>query len=81
MRNRFVPPSYQHYLLKKLQRLDQGSMTIQEYYQELQKGMLHCGVVEDIEDKMACFYGGLRPEIQDIIKSILLSIACLNLLC
>jgi hypothetical protein len=29
--------------------------------------MLHCGVVEDIEDKMACFYGGLRPEIQDII--------------
>jgi hypothetical protein len=42
-------------------------MTAQEYYQELQKGMLRCRVVEDTEDKMAGFYGGLRPEIQDII--------------
>jgi hypothetical protein len=42
-------------------------MTVQEYYQELQKGMLRCGVVEDTEDKMAHFYGGLRSEIQDII--------------
>jgi hypothetical protein len=54
-------------LHKKLQRLDQGSMTVQQYYQELQKGMLHCGVVEDTEDKMSHFYGGLRSEIQDII--------------
>jgi hypothetical protein len=67
MRNRFVPPSYQRDLRKKLQRLDQGSMTVQEYYQELQKGMLRCGVVEDTEDRMAHFYGGLRLEIQDII--------------
>jgi hypothetical protein len=29
--------------------------------------MLHCGVVEDTEDKMTCFYGGLMSEIQDII--------------
>jgi hypothetical protein len=32
MRNIFVPPSYQRDLRKKLQRLDQGSMTVQEYY-------------------------------------------------
>jgi hypothetical protein len=51
----------------KLQRLDHGSMTVQEYYQELQKGMLRCGIVEDTKDKMAHFYGGLRSEIQDII--------------
>jgi hypothetical protein len=67
MQNRFVPPSYQHDLRKKLQCLDQGSMTVQEYYQELQKGMLRCGVVEDTEDKMSCFFGGLRSENQDII--------------
>jgi hypothetical protein len=67
MRNRFVPPSYQCDLHKKLLRLDQGSMIVQEYYQELQKGMLRCGVVEDTEDKMAHFYRGLRPKIQDII--------------
>jgi hypothetical protein len=67
MRNRLVPPSYQRDLLKKLQCLDQDSMTVQEYYQELQKGMLCCVVAEDTEDKMTHFYGGLRSEIQDII--------------
>ena len=40
-------------------------MSVQEYYQELQKGMLHCGIAEDTEDKIAHFYGGLRREIQD----------------
>jgi hypothetical protein len=50
-----------------LQCLDQGDMSVQEYYQELQKGMLRCGVVEDPEDQMVRFYGGLRREIQDII--------------
>jgi hypothetical protein len=29
--------------------------------------MLHCGVVEENEDKMVCFYGGLNRNIQDII--------------
>jgi hypothetical protein len=42
-------------------------MIVQEYYQELQNGMLHCGVVDDNEDKIAHFYAGLRPKIQDII--------------
>src|SRR5436190_13202605 len=46
MRARFVPPSYRRDLLKKLQRFDQGDMSVQEYYQELQKGMLRCGVVD-----------------------------------
>ncbi|XP_010221635.1 PREDICTED: uncharacterized protein LOC104575983 [Tinamus guttatus] len=67
MRARFVPPSYRRDLRKKLQRLDQGDMSVQEYYQELQKGMLRCGVVEDPEDQMVRFYGGLRREIQDIV--------------
>jgi hypothetical protein len=42
-------------------------MSVQEYYQELQKGMLRCGVVEDQEDQIVRFYGGLRREIQDIV--------------
>ena len=52
---------------KKLQCLDQGDMSVQEYYQELQNGMLRCGVVEDPEDQMVRFYGELRREIQDIV--------------
>jgi hypothetical protein len=67
MRARFVPPSYRRDLQKNLQRLDQGDMSVQEYYQELQKGMLRCGVVEYPEDQMVRFYGGLRREIQDIV--------------
>jgi hypothetical protein len=42
-------------------------MSVQEYYQELQKGMLQCRVVEDPEDQMVRFYGGLRRVIQDIV--------------
>ena len=55
MRSRFVPPSYERDLRKKLQRLEQGNMSVQEYYQELQKGMLHCGIAEDTEGSR--FYG------------------------
>jgi hypothetical protein len=67
MRDRFVPASYKRDLLKKLQPLQQGDMSIQEYYAELQKGMVRCGVVEDEEDKVCRFYGGLQREIQDIV--------------
>jgi hypothetical protein len=56
MRQRFVPPSYQRDLRKKLQRLDQGDMFVQDYYAELQKGMIRVGVHED---KIYRFYGGL----------------------
>ena len=67
MRERFVPTSYQRDLRKKLQRLEQGDMSIQEYYAELQKGIIRCGVKEETEDKIVRFYGGLRREIQDIV--------------
>jgi hypothetical protein len=66
MHQRFVPPSYQRDLRKKLQRLDQGDMSVQDYYAELQKGMICAGVHEE-EDKICCFYGGLQTKIQDIV--------------
>jgi hypothetical protein len=42
-------------------------MSVQDYYAELQKGMIRAGVHEETEDKICCFYGGLRIEIQDIV--------------
>jgi hypothetical protein len=51
MHERFVPPPYQCNLRKKLQRLDQGDMSVQDYYAELQKGMICTGVYEETEDK------------------------------
>ena len=42
-------------------------MSVQEYFTELQKAMIHCGIEEDPKDKVCHFYGGLRCEIQDIV--------------
>ena len=67
MRDRFVPPSYHRDLRKKLMHLEQGETSIQDYYGELQKGLMHCSVVEGNEDSIYRFYLGLRREIQDII--------------
>jgi hypothetical protein len=63
-----VPPAYQRDLHKKLQCLDQGDMSVQEYYAELQKGMIRAGVHEETEDKICHFYSGLRTEIHDIVE-------------
>ena len=62
MRDHFIPPCKRD-LYKKMQRLEQGNMPIQDYYVEFQKCAICCGIVEDMEDKIVCFYGGLRREI------------------
>ena len=68
MRTRWVPPYYQRELLQNLQRLRQGKNYVEEYYQELQTGMIICGIVEDNEVMLAHFMGGLNREIQTILE-------------
>jgi hypothetical protein len=67
MRTRFVPSYYARDMLNKLQQLRQGAKSVEEYYQELQMGMLRCNIDEDEEPAMARFLGGLNREIQDIL--------------
>jgi hypothetical protein len=67
MRERFVPPAYQHDLHKKLQCLDKRDMSIQDYYAELQKSMIRAGVHEETKDKICHFYSALHTKIQDIV--------------
>jgi hypothetical protein len=43
------------------------TMSVQNYYAELQKGMIRAGVHDETEDKICHFYGGLQTEIQDIV--------------
>jgi hypothetical protein len=38
-------------------------MSVWDYYAELQKGMIHAGVHEEMEDKVCHFYSGLCTEI------------------
>jgi hypothetical protein len=42
-------------------------MSIEDYYVELQKGMIRAGVHVETEDKICCFYSGLHTKIQDIV--------------
>jgi hypothetical protein len=67
MRHRFVPSYYARDLLNKMQCFQQGSQSVEEYYQELQKGMIRCGLIESDDAAMTHFCGGLNKEIQDIL--------------
>ena len=68
MRTRWVPPYYQRELLQKLHRLRQGKNSVEEYYQELQTGMIRCGIVEENKAMLVRFMGGLNREIQTILE-------------
>jgi hypothetical protein len=68
MRVRFVPSYYTHDLINKLQQLKQGAKSVEEYYQELQIGMLHCYLEEREDVAMTQFVAGLNCEIQDILE-------------
>jgi hypothetical protein len=67
MRHRFVSSYYARNLLNKMQRFQQGSQSVEDYYQELQKGMVCCGILEEPDAAMARFRGGLNREIHDIL--------------
>jgi hypothetical protein len=50
-----------------LSRLEQGKNSVEDYYQELQMGMIRCGIVEYNKAMLARFFGGLDKEIQHIL--------------
>jgi len=68
MRARFVPPSYRKGLLLKLQRLHQGSMSVSEYFKELESQMHRVEIIEINKEKIKRFVSGLRRDIQDQVE-------------
>jgi hypothetical protein len=68
IRARFVPSYYAHDLINKLQQLKQGARSVEEYYQELQIGMLRCNLEEREDAAMARFFAGLNREFKDIFE-------------
>jgi hypothetical protein len=68
MRARFVPSYYARDMINKLQQLKQGGGSVEEYYQELQIGMLRCNLEETEDVAMAQFFAGLNHKIQDIVE-------------
>ena len=60
MRARFVPTHYTRDLFKKLQLLNQGTKTVEEYYQEMEIAMIRANAKEDDEQTMERFLNGLN---------------------
>ncbi|RDX69261.1 hypothetical protein CR513_51647, partial [Mucuna pruriens] len=58
-----VKRHYYKDLHKKLQSLTQGSMSVEDYYKEIEVVMIRANVEEDHKATMARFIGGLKKEI------------------
>jgi hypothetical protein len=57
---RFVPNHYYRDLYLKLQGLNQGYKTVNEYHKEMEIAMIRANVVEDREATMARFLNGMK---------------------
>jgi len=68
LRARFVPKHYHRDLFDKLQNLKQGSLSVDEYYKEMEKAMIRANVYEDEEQTIARFMSGLHHNIQHIVE-------------
>ncbi|XP_038986478.1 uncharacterized protein LOC120111977 [Phoenix dactylifera] len=68
MRKRFVPSHYYRDLHRKLQGLVQGSMSVEDYYKEMEMAMIKANIEEDREATMARFIGGLNKEVADVVE-------------
>jgi hypothetical protein len=68
MRTRFVPNHYYRDLYLKLQGLNQGYKTVDEYHKEMEIAMIRANVVEDREATMARFFNGLNRDIANVVE-------------
>jgi hypothetical protein len=63
---RFVPQHYTRDLFNQLQRLKQGTKTVEEYYKEMELNLMRANVHESAEQTMARFLNGLSVPIKRI---------------
>jgi len=68
MRERFVPPHYVREMHNKLQRLYQGSVSVDDYYKEMEISLIRANIEESNETTMARFLNGLNRVIQDVVE-------------
>ncbi|XP_060210611.1 uncharacterized protein LOC132637556 [Lycium barbarum] len=68
MKKRFVPSHFQRDLQMRLRRLEQGTMTVDEYFKAMDMAMIQANCMEDEEATMARFLNGLNKEIDDVVE-------------
>ena len=53
---------------QKLQRLSQGSLTVEKYYKEMEMTLVRTNIEEETKDTMTHFLSGLNPDIRDVVE-------------
>ena len=68
MRFRFVPPHFRKDLMLKLQRFQQGTLSVDAYFKELETLLLKVNLKESEEAMIARFVSGLRRDIKMLLS-------------
>ncbi|XP_068486670.1 uncharacterized protein [Phaseolus vulgaris] len=68
MHFRFVPPHFRKDLMLKLQLFQQGTLSVDAYFKELETLLLQVNLKESEEAMIARFFSGLRRDIQDVVE-------------
>ncbi|KAL0419227.1 UNVERIFIED_CONTAM: hypothetical protein Sradi_1336200 [Sesamum radiatum] len=68
MRKRLLQFYYHRELHNHLQRLTQGSKSVDEYYKEMKIAIIRTNIIEDNEATMAHFLHGLNRDIADVVE-------------
>jgi len=68
LRKRHIPSYYERELMDMLQRLRQGSMSVEEYMQQMELHLLKVGLRGEERTSIARFLGGLNMEVRDKVE-------------
>ncbi|RDX71355.1 hypothetical protein CR513_49312, partial [Mucuna pruriens] len=68
LRTKFVPKSYARDLYNKLQRMYQGSKSVEEYHKDMEVALIRENMLESNEKTKAHFLPKLNKDIQDIME-------------
>jgi hypothetical protein len=68
MRRRFVPNHYYRDLYMKLQGLNQGSRSVDEYFKEMEITIIWACVIEDRKATTARFLNALNTDIANVVE-------------
>jgi len=70
LRKRHIPSYYEMGLMDKLQRLRQGSRSVEEYRQQMELLLLRVGLREEERTSIARFLSGLNMEVRDKVELV-----------
>ncbi|KAK1664973.1 hypothetical protein QYE76_053132 [Lolium multiflorum] len=68
MQARFVPAHYMTDLFNKLQKLKQGTKTVEEFYKEMELTKMRANIEESENQTIAWFFDGLNYPIKRIVE-------------